>query len=98
MKSNFEGFKGLNLVADSFGDINTAERFVLFAHGGGQTRHAWQSSAKLLADKGLYAISVDLRGHGESDWAPDSDYAIESFGHDLLSVAATLPKPPVLTT
>jgi pimeloyl-ACP methyl ester carboxylesterase len=96
MKSRFEGFNNIKLVADEFGDRNSADRSVLFAHGGGQTRHAWQSSAKLLAEKGMHAISLDLRGHGESEWAADGDYSIESFAHDLVKVAATLPKPPVL--
>ena len=96
MKSSFEGFNNIKLVADEFGDRKNADRFVLFAHGGGQTRHAWQSSAKLLAEKGMHAVSLDLRGHGESEWAVDGDYSIESFAHDLVKVAETLPKPPVL--
>jgi len=96
MKCVYEGFNGINLVADEFGDRENAEKFVLFAHGGGQTRHAWQSSAKLLAAKGMHALSLDLRGHGESDWATDGDYSIESFAHDLVKIAATLPRPPVL--
>jgi pimeloyl-ACP methyl ester carboxylesterase len=96
LKRSFKGFNVLELVADEFGDPNTASRFVLFAHGGGQTRHAWQSSARLLADKGMHALSLDLRGHGESAWAADADYSMEAFAHDLIAVAAKLPKPPVL--
>lgn len=96
LKRSFKGFNDLELVADEFGDPNTASRFVLFAHGGGQTRHAWQSSARLLADKGMHALSLDLRGHGESAWAADADYSMEAFAHDLIAVAAKLPKPPVL--
>ena len=63
MKSSFDGFNNIRLVADEFGDRNNAERSVLFAHGGGQTRHAWQSSAKLLAEQGMHAISLDLVRH-----------------------------------
>lgn len=96
MKRGFKGFNNIELVADEFGDRNKASRSIFFAHGGGQTRHAWQSSARLLADQGMHALSLDLRGHGESAWAQDGDYSIEAFAHDLVEVAKTLPNSPVL--
>lgn len=64
-----EGFEGLRLVADAFGDPKDPP--VLFAHGGGQTRHAWGGAARVLAEAGWYAVSLDLRGHGDSAWCPD---------------------------
>ena len=36
-----------------------------------KTRFAWGSTARTLAEHGWYAVSLDLRGHGESGWAPD---------------------------
>jgi pimeloyl-ACP methyl ester carboxylesterase len=84
----------IRLVADAFGD--PAAPAVLFAHGGGQTRHAWGGTAKLLAEKGWYAISLDQRGHGDSDWASDGDYSLESFAGDLVHIAGGLKTRPHL--
>ncbi len=82
---------GISLVADAYGD--PAGRPVLLAHGGGQTRHAWGGTAKALAEHGCYAVSLDLRGHGDSDWAPDGDYVLDRFADDVRQVAAKLGRP-----
>jgi pimeloyl-ACP methyl ester carboxylesterase len=44
----FEGFEGVRLVADVWGDPDAWP--VLFLHGGGQTRHAWGSTAEIVAE------------------------------------------------
>lgn len=49
-----EGFEGLRLVADAFGDPKDPP--VLFAHGGGQTRHAWGGAARVLAEAGKSVV------------------------------------------
>ncbi len=85
---------GLALVADAWGD--PANRTVLLMHGGGQTRHAWGGTALALAAHGWYAVSADLRGHGDSDWSPDADYAMEAFARDIVGIARTFARPPVL--
>lgn len=90
----FEGHGGLRLVADSWG-VPDAQPVVLL-HGGGQTRHAWRSTAHRLAAAGFMAVSVDLRGHGDSGWAGDEDYALEAFAGDLLAVAATFTQRPAV--
>ena len=69
------GHGGLRLRAEVCG--GEAAPPVLLLHGGGQTRHAWGGTARTLAEDGWCAVSVDLRGHGDSDWAPDGDYAFE---------------------
>ncbi|MBM3661180.1 MAG: alpha/beta hydrolase, partial [Actinobacteria bacterium] len=65
-------------------------------HGGGQTRHAWGGAAQTLAAGGWRAISLDLRGHGDSEWALNGDYSFRAFANDAMVVADTLGKPPVL--
>ena len=65
------GANDVRLVADAYGD--PAAPAVLLLHGGGQTRHSWGGTAKALAKEGFYAVSADLRGHGESDWDPTGD-------------------------
>jgi pimeloyl-ACP methyl ester carboxylesterase len=69
---------------------------VVLTHGGGQTRGAWKRAADSLAGAGYRALSLDLRGHGESDWAPDGDYSLDAFAADLAAVCATLDAPPAL--
>lgn len=90
---------GLTLAADAYGPPDGPP--VLFFHGGGQTRHAWGGTARLLGDKGWRATTVDLRGHGESDWAPHREvegdgYTLDAFAADVRAVAAIQSSPPVL--
>jgi non-heme chloroperoxidase len=67
---------------------------VVLLHGGGQTRHAWGTAGDVLAAGGRYAVSVDLRGHGDSEWAPDGDYGMTAFAHDTAAVVASLSSEP----
>lgn len=73
---------GLILVGDAWGARDAPP--VLPLHGGGQTRHAWGSTARILAERGWYAVALDLRGHGDSAWAPDGNYT--KVTHTPLSV------------
>lgn len=66
------------------------ERKVLLLHGGGQTRHSWGHSAEVLNGLGWSVWSLDLRGHGESDWSPTADYGVEGSVRDILAVAAQI--------
>jgi pimeloyl-ACP methyl ester carboxylesterase len=90
----FDGFEGVHLVADVRGDPDAWP--VLFLHGGGQTRHAWGSTAEKVAAQGWRTVALDLRGHGDSDWAPNGDYSFSSFGGDCIAVVDQLGRPPVL--
>ena len=85
---------GVKLVGEAHGD--PAQRPVVLLHGGGQTRHAWGESAAKLAERGYHAISMDLRGHGDSQWAGRGGYRMEEFVADLEHVAGTLDDRPVL--
>jgi pimeloyl-ACP methyl ester carboxylesterase len=89
-----QGFEGIRLVADAYGDPDAWP--VLLMHGGGQTRHAWGGTAEALGRAGWRAVSVDLRGHGESEWAPNRDYSFTSFGADCIAMCDQLGRPPVL--
>lgn len=85
---------GLTLVGDAWGVSDAAP--VLLLHGGGQTRHAWGGTARALAAQGWYAVALDLRGHGNSGWAPDGNYDIDAFVGDLRCVLTHFERPPVL--
>jgi pimeloyl-ACP methyl ester carboxylesterase len=88
------GSNGIRLVADVEGDPDDPP--VVLLPGGGQTRHAWGTTLQTLASMGWRVYSVDLRGHGESDWAPDGDYSLDAFGADARAVARSLSRPPAL--
>jgi pimeloyl-ACP methyl ester carboxylesterase len=69
---------------------------IVLLHGGGQTRHSWAGTWRRLVDDGWRALSVDLRGHGESEWPEDGDYSHRAFADDVGAVARSLATPPVL--
>ncbi len=85
---------GVLIAADGWGDPTHPP--VLLSHGGGQTRHAWGSTARALAAQGWYAVAYDHRGHGDSGWSPDGQYSIEVFARDQQAIAAQLSQAPVL--
>lgn len=84
----------LSLVGDVWGRDEAP--VVLLLHGGGQTRHAWGGTASALAAGGWRAIALDLRGHGESSWAPDGDYSLDTLASDVESVLASIGSPAVV--
>jgi len=85
---------GLSVCADVGGD--PAAQAVVLLHGGGQTRHSWGRAMIELVEQGFYVISLDARGHGDSDWAADADYSFKSLSGDLRAVIAALPRLPAL--
>ncbi|CDO36441.1 alpha/beta fold hydrolase [Novosphingobium sp. KN65.2] len=85
---------GLSLAADIYGP--TSGQPVLFFHGGGQSHRSWRGPAQLLGAAGYQAIAVDLRGHGESDWATDGDYLLDAYARDVEALIDRLEGPVVL--
>jgi pimeloyl-ACP methyl ester carboxylesterase len=88
---------GVRLAADRW-DPPAPGRFgtVLLLHGGGQTRHSWRHTGQRLAAGGWAALSIDARGHGDSDWHPGGDYSTDALVADLRAVVAALGERPVL--
>src|SRR5580658_3237464 len=92
--ARFGAFGGVTLMGDVGGDSGGVP--VLLLHGGGQTRHSWGRAALELSARGYYVVALDLRGHGDSDWAPDSNYSIDAQADDIRSVMRRMPAPSVL--
>ena len=91
----WNGFGGLKIAADSWGDPDGP--LVLLQHGGGQTRHAWKGTGELLGAAGYWVVAFDARGHGDSEWAADGVYGLDVMAQDLKYVAAALSsRRPVL--
>ncbi|MBO6719607.1 MAG: alpha/beta hydrolase [Rhizobiaceae bacterium] len=78
-----EGAEGNLLAADLWDGHGHP---VIFLHGGGQTRRAWDKTASQVAANGMRAITVDLRGHGESDWVPSGNYTFAHYAEDVAAI------------
>jgi pimeloyl-ACP methyl ester carboxylesterase len=90
----FEGAGGVRIAAEIGGTVDGPA--VVLLHGGGQTRQSWGGTAEVLATSGYRVISLDARGHGESDWAPGGVYDLEGFVGDLSAVLGELSGRPAL--
>ena len=90
----YEG-AGVQLVGTRWA-VAAPRGVVVLLHGGGQTRHSWARTAQRLAAEGWTAVTVDARGHGDSDWHPTQVYTLDGFVGDLLALLPTLEAAPVL--
>jgi pimeloyl-ACP methyl ester carboxylesterase len=88
------GSNGVDLVLDDVGPTSGTPALLL--HGGGQTRQSWGRVGANLAERGYRALALDLRGHGESAWAADSDYSPASLIGDVESVRQYAGQPMAL--
>lgn len=89
---------GLTLVGDHWPARTPASPrgTAVLLHGGGQTRNSWRRTATRLADHGWSALTLDARGHGDSDWANPGDYTLDHLIDDLTHITRTLDEAPVL--
>jgi pimeloyl-ACP methyl ester carboxylesterase len=70
-------------------DMSGAGTPIMLLHGGGGSRKDWHAGGYVarLQDK-FTVITVDLRGHGESDKPTDPAlYTTEKMGQDILAIA-----------
>lgn len=76
---------GLTLAVDCY-RCDAPRAAVVLLHGGGQSRHAWDRTARRLQTRGFSVAAYDARGHGDSDWDPEGRYDLDRLGSDLLAV------------
>ena len=62
---------------------------LLFLHGGAAHAHWFDAVAPAFADR-FHVLSLDQRGHGESQWPQPPAYRTEDFCRDLLGVMEAL--------
>ncbi len=84
----------LRLAADRWGEDQSSP--VVFLHGAGQSRRAWDETARAVVESGWHAITVDHRGHGESEWPTNADYHWDHFADDVEAIVAHFDTPPVV--
>lgn len=85
---------GVDLAADVMGPEHAPT--ILFMHGSGQTRQSWRGALALAAARGYRGVSLDLRGHGDSDWSPDGNYSLDVFVEDLRAVMGQIGPDPII--
>ncbi|MEU8221111.1 alpha/beta hydrolase [Kribbella sp. NPDC048915] len=59
---------------------------LLLVHGFPCTSRIWAHNLVPLASAGFDVVAPDLRGYGQSDFAPDGFYDLNAFGTDLLGL------------
>lgn len=91
---SFEGFGGLSIRGELHGTADAPA--VLLVHGAGQSRRVWDTIAQDLVAAGRRAITIDLRGHGDSGRPSDGRYDLDAFVADLRAVLAQLNERPVV--
>ena len=85
---------GITVEFDLWGKIKRDA--ILLLHGGGQTRHSWNATAEKITQVDGCAITMDLRGHGDSDWSHGGDYELSDFSEDVAFLIDTLEVQPSL--
>jgi esterase len=78
---------GLRLHYLEWGD--TAAHPIVLLHGGALTAHTWDVVCLGLLPN-YRCIVPDLRGHGDTEWAPDGDYSPDAYRRDLEGLLAHL--------
>lgn len=67
---------------------------LILLHGGKDHCRSWDWIAQKLCND-WRIIAPDLRGHGDSTWAPDGDYPMHAFVYDLAHLIHLLDLSPV---
>jgi pimeloyl-ACP methyl ester carboxylesterase len=77
---------GRNVRAYRWGDPQCRPAVLL--HGAGANAHWWDHIAPLLLAPGLQVVTVDLAGHGSSDYR--AEYTFTGWADDVMTVCAAV--------
>lgn len=67
---------------------------LLLVHGGRDHCRSWDWVAETLRDQ-WHVIALDQRGHGDSQWSPDGNYATMEMVYDVAQLVHQLDLAPV---
>ena len=67
---------------------------LILLHGGRDHARSWDRTAEALCDR-YQVFAVDLRGHGDSDWAHGGNYSIIDYALDLHGIVEDIGRAPV---
>ena len=79
-ESRFFDVNGLRLHHLDWG--NTSAPTIVCVHGLRGNAHSFDGFARHFRDR-FHVVAVDVRGRGDSAWAPDGDYTMPSYVADL---------------
>lgn len=79
-ESHFYESQGLRLHYADWGNADAP--LLLLVHGGRDHCRSWDLIARSLQPH-FHVLAPDLRGHGDSDWAKGSSYALTEYVYDL---------------
>ena len=87
----------LDYALDSSPDPGGGESrpVMLCIHGGAAHAHWFDFVADAFTDR-YRVLSLDLRGHGDSEWAPEADYAYLTYADDVAKLIKELGLGPVV--
>ena len=86
-KDRFVDANGLRFHYLEWGDPSNPT--VLMLHGVSQQAHSWDFISLPLSPD-YHVIALDQRGHGDSDWAADGDYTLDTMVADLDAIVPAL--------
>jgi len=67
---------------------------LLLLHGGSAHAHWWDWFAPAVADR-FHVLALDLRGHGDSQWAQPPAYDIDDYAGDVVAFTEALGLHPL---
>lgn len=68
---------------------------LLLLHGFQSNAHTWDTFSAAMADA-YHVLALDQRGHGDTSWAPDGDYAAASHVSDIVGFMTALRLTPTV--
>ena len=90
-QDKFIGINGLQLHYVEWGSPGTPALVLL--HGFQSNAHTWDTFSQAMADT-YHVLALDQRGHGDTSWAPDGNYAPESSVSDIAGFITALRLTP----
>ncbi len=68
---------------------------LVLLHGFQSNAHTWDSFSQAMADT-YHVLALDQRGHGDTSWAPDGNYASEASVSDIAGFITALHLAPTV--
>jgi len=83
-RERFINSDNLKIHVVEWGDENN-QPVILLHHVSSQAR-TWDNFASVMSQN-YHVIAIDMRGHGDSDWANEGEYTTEHYAHDIEKIA-----------
>ncbi len=92
-QDKFLAINGLQFHYIEWGSLGNPALVLL--HGFQSNAHTWDTFSQAMADT-YHVLALDQRGHGDTSWAPDGDYAPTSSVSDIASFITALHLAPAV--